>query len=76
MFYYILAIILHDAIDFIAFLKAKDIITSIFVIELIIAIFACLFARYAYILYINFEENNEEKIEENIMHFESSYNNI
>ena len=76
--YYIFSIILHDFIDFFAFLKAKDIITSIYIIELIIAIFALCCAWYSYNLYINFEEK-KEKEEENIIPLkeknESSINN-
>ena len=60
MFYYILAIMLHDAVDFFAFLKAKGILTSIFLIEMIIAVFSCCCGYYAFKLYIKLDEIDEE----------------
>ena len=64
--FYILAIVLHDFIDFFAFLYQKSILSNIYVIELFISIFALFLSRYAYKLYINLEnENVKKKKEEN-----------
>ena len=59
--YYIFAIILHDIIDCVAFLNKKGIVTSIYILELIIGIYSLCLAWYAYNLYINFIEKDEEK---------------
>ena len=68
IYYYILAIILHDSIDFVALLKAKEILKSVFWTEMIIAVFCSCCAYYAYNLYIKFDENNiEKKNKENII---------
>jgi uncharacterized membrane protein YhfC len=58
--YYIFAIILHDIIDGVAFLNKKGIVTSIYILELIIGIYSLCYAWYAYNLYINFIEKEEE----------------
>ena len=65
--FYILAILLHDFVDFFAFLYQKSILSNIYVIELFISIFALFLSRYAYKLYINLENENvkNEKKEEN-----------
>ena len=65
--FYILAIVLHDFIDFFAFIYQKDILSNIYMIELFISIFALFLSRYAYKLYINLENENvkNEKKEEN-----------
>ena len=66
--FYILAIVLHDFVDFFAFIYQKSILSNIYVIELFISIFALFLSRYAYKLYINLEnekEKNEKKEEEN-----------
>jgi uncharacterized membrane protein YhfC len=62
IYYYILAIILHDLIDCVALLNKKGIVTSIYILELIIGIFSLCCAWYAYNLYINFIEKEEEII--------------
>ena len=61
--YYILAIILHDLVDSVAFLKLKGILTSVYIIELIVGLFSLGLALYSYNLYINFKEKEEEKRE-------------
>ena len=65
--YYILAIILHDFVDFFAFLYHKKVITSILIFECIICFLAIIFSRYAYNLYINIndEKEREKEKEEN-----------
>ena len=62
MFFYILAIILHDLIDLIAFFYQKEFIGNIFLIEMSIGLFSLFLSRYANNLYINMES---EKIQEN-----------
>ena len=59
--YYILAIILHDLIDLVPFFKAKGFVTSIYILELIVCIYSLCLDLYAYNLYINFKEKEEEK---------------
>ena len=60
--FYFLAIILHDLIDFFAILYQKDILTSLFVVELFIGILAVSVFWYAYNLYSNYDEQEVEKI--------------
>ena len=62
--YYILAIILHDFVDFFAFLYQKKVIKNILVIEIIICFIAIIFSRYAYDLYINLNDVKEKEKEE------------
>lgn len=59
--FYISAIIIHDGIDLIALLKHKGFLKSIYITELIIAIFSSCLSFYAYNLY---NYLSEEKIEE------------
>lgn len=66
--FYILAIFLHDAIDFFAFLYQKQMLSNIYVIELIIGILSLIFARYAYKLYINIPNDEDKKKEESKEH--------
>ena len=61
--YYILAIFLHDFLDFFAFLYQRKILGNIIVIELIICIFAAIFSRYAYKLYINLSDGEQKEKE-------------
>ena len=63
--YYLLAIVLHDFIDFFAFLYKRDILPNIYVIELIIGLFSLILSRYAYKLYINLEDEKNEVIQDN-----------
>ena len=63
LYYYIFSIFLHDFLDLFAFLKAKDIITSIYIVELIIGIFTLGITSYSYRLYNNLEEKKEEEEE-------------
>ena len=74
--YYILAIILHDLVDCVAFLKLKGILTSVYVMELIVALFSLGLAWYSYNLYINFKEKEEEKKETIIPLEEKKENSI
>ena len=62
--FYILAIVIHDFVDFFAFLYQKNIVNNIFMIELFIIFFAIILSRYSYNLYINLEIKKDEKIEE------------
>ena len=61
--FYIIAIFLHDFIDFFAFLYNQNILSNLFVIEFLICFFAVIISRYAHKLYINLENEieNEEK---------------
>ena len=61
--YYILAIFLHDFVDFFAFLYEKKVLEIKIVKELIICILAIRFSKYAYKLNINLN-NGEEKEKE------------
>ena len=61
--YYILAIFLHDFVDFFAFLYQRKILGNIIVLELIICIFAAIFSRYAYKLYINLSDGEQKEKE-------------
>ena len=61
--YYILAIFLHDFVDFFAFLYQKNILGNIIVIELIICFLAIIFSIYAYKLYINLNDGEEKEKE-------------
>lgn len=53
--YYIIAIVMHDVIDFFAFLYHLSILKSIIVVEIIVAIFSLLMAYYAYQIYKNLD---------------------
>jgi uncharacterized membrane protein YhfC len=59
--YYIIAIILHDIVDFIAFLYRIKTIQNIFVIELIIGIFSSCIGFYAYKLYNSLESHSDSE---------------
>ena len=63
--YYIIVIIFHDLIDFVAILYRFEYIKNIFVVELIIGIFSFCFAYYVYKLYLSldtdFDLKNGEK---------------
>ena len=63
--YYIIVIIFHDLIDFVAILYRFEYIKNIFVVELIIGIFSSCFAYYVYKLYFSldtdFDVKNGEK---------------
>ena len=60
--FYFLAIILHDFIDLFAILYQKGILTSLFVVELIIGILAFSVFWYSYKIYVNYYEKDTEKI--------------
>lgn len=60
--FYIFAIIIHDVIDLLPLIKLKGILTSIYVIELIVCIYSSCISWFAYNIYRNFEEKSEEKI--------------
>ena len=57
--YYIIAIVLHDLIDLIAFFYRIEAIKNLFVIELIIGIFSSCIGYYAYKLYNSLESDSE-----------------
>ena len=63
IYYYIFSIFYHDFVDFFAFLKAKNYITSILVVELIVAILALIIGFYSYRLYNRIEDKKEEEEE-------------
>ena len=67
IYYYIFSIIYHDFVDFFAFLKAKNYITSIFIVELIVGILALSIGFYSYRLYNRFEDKKEEEEKEKIL---------
>ena len=63
--FYLLAIVLHDFIDFFAFLYQRGILSNIYVVELIIGICSLLISRFAYKLYINLEDEMNPEIQNN-----------
>ena len=79
IYYYIFSIIYHDFVDFFAFLTAKNYISSILVVELIIGFFALIILFYSYRLYNRIEDKKEEEEKEKILPLkeknESSINN-
>lgn len=62
---YIVAIIIHDLVDIFPLLYQLGVIDSLIIIELIFAVSSSCFAFFAYKLYINIKEYNDE-LEQNI----------
>ena len=61
IYYYIFSIIYHEFIDLFVFLKAKNYITSLFIVELIVGILTLSIGFYSYRLYNRFEDKKEEQ---------------
>ena len=74
--YYFLAIILHDLIDFVAFLKAKGIVTSVYVIEFVVVLFSLCLAVYSYNLYINIIEKEKDEEKEKMIPLEEKKKSV
>ena len=60
LFFYILAIFIHDVIDLMPLLKLKGIISSIALIEIIVGFYSICISFIAYKLYNNFDEKKEK----------------
>ena len=63
--YFLLAIIIHDGIDVFALLQHMGYIKSIFLIELIVGIYALILSFYTCNLYNNIVDDKKEKLPEN-----------